>query len=638
MGHLSSYISSITSEELAISISQTSAKVCNNISTRFSHSDDLTGLLLGNVQSGKTGQMLGIIARLADDGYKVFILLTTDNVDLQRQTYNRVRNSLSTFTTLSEKDEVEFQQANGRQPVIVVLKKNTAVLKKWRNLFITANICRGQSLVIIDDEADAASLNTLVNKHRQSTINKYLSAIKQTAHGGTVYLEVTATPQSIFLQSILSDWKPAFTIYFKPGEKYLGGNFFYSLPKSFTISFTEEDELSEVLRDDDNVCPEGLQASIVSFLVNCAHRRINGITNCNFMIHPSVRIAHHKKFVNRVVEHLNLLQNSSSESDFEEVIKIAWLDLQATKPDLEPLEDILDSIREILDEELIKIIPLNSKSFVCRDSNDPNALKLDENYNIVIGGNTLGRGITFPALQTVYYCRSSRKPQADTFWQHSRIFGYDREKEMVRIYIPRSLHQLFVELNQANELLIKQIDEGIENVQLIFPNGVKPTRRNVIDNRFINIISGGSNIFSSNPIPANTIQVDPLVHSYINQESVVVDKDVMIQILNHVGSLSNDEFSSPKFISCINALAGKRPSTKFRLIVRTNRDITYGTGTLLSPTDRRLGDTFPDDVVLTLYRVNGDISKGWNGSPLWIPNIKFPSNTCYYDTIVPSDY
>lgn len=637
MGHLSSYISTINSEELASSISQTSAKVCDNISEHFSHSKDLTGLLLGNVQSGKTGQMLGVIARLADDGYKVFILLTTDNVDLQRQTYNRVSKSLSSFSTLSEKDEVEFQQATGRKPVIVVLKKNRAILTKWRNLFLTANICRGQSLVIIDDEADAASLNTLINKHRQSSINKCLTAIKNTAHGGTIYLEVTATPQSIFLQSILSDWKPSFTIYFKPGAKYLGGNFFFSAPRSFTISFTAEDELSEILSDDDNVCPEGLQASIVSFLVNCAHRQINGITNCNFMIHPSVRIAHHKKFVNRVVEHLNLLQNSSSESDFEDVIRTAWLDLQTTKPDLEPLEDILYKVREILDEELINIIPLNSQSFVCRDSNDPNALKLEENFNIVIGGNTLGRGITFPALQTVYYCRSSRKPQADTFWQHSRIFGYDREKEMVRIFIPQSLHQLFVDLNQSNELLIKQIDENIENVQLIFPTGVNPTRKNVLDNRFINIISGGSNMFPSNPIPSNANQVDLLVSDYIGQESVAVDKDVIINILNYVGSMSKDDFSSSKFIACITALAGKRPSTKFRLIVRTNRDISFGTGTLLSPTDRRLGDSFPNDVVLTLYRVNGDISKGWNGSPLWIPNIKFPSNTCYYDTIIPSD-
>lgn len=633
MDHFSTYINTLHSPGLPQSVTDTSEKVCRAISDNFTHSEDLTGLLLGNVQSGKTGQMLGIVSRLADEGYKIFILLTTDNIDLQRQTFNRVKNSLPTFTVLSEKDEVEFSRSNGVKPVIIVLKKNTRILKKWRNLLVNANICRGQSLVILDDEADAASLNTLVNKHRTSAINKNLAAIKATAHGGTVYLEVTATPQAIFLQSILSDWKPAFTTYFKPGEKYLGGNFFFSNPTSYTIHFTNEDELSAILDDDDNVCPQGLQESIVSFLVNCAHRRLNGIKNCNFMIHPSVRIAHHRKFVDRVQEHLNLLQNSSSLPDFEDVVKEQWSDLQRTKPDLEPFEDILDAVKYILDEELLKIIPLNSQSFVSRDSNNPNALKLEENYNIVIGGNTLGRGITFPNLQTVYYSRSSRKPQADTFWQHSRIFGYDREKEMVRIFIPPTLHQLFVDLNQSNELLIKQIEEGVDKIQLIFPNGINPTRKNVLDNRFINIISGGTNYFPVCPIESNTASVDPLVRHYTSKESVLVDKDIVLELLKYVGSVSTDEFSGKKFSSCIIALAGKRPSTKFRLIVRDNRDISKGTGTLLSPTDRQLGDQFPEDVVLTLYRVNGDTAKGWNGSPLWIPNIKFPFNTNYFDMI-----
>lgn len=637
MSHFSTYIETLLSPGLSQSVTDTSEKVCKAISDNFTHKKDLTALLLGNVQSGKTGQMLGIISRMADEGYKVFILLTTDNVDLQRQTFNRVKNSLSTFTTLSENDEVEFSRANGVKPVIIVLKKNAYVLKKWRNLLVNANICRGQSLVILDDEADAASLNTLVNKHQKSTINKNLAAIKATAHGGTVYLEVTATPQAIFLQSILSDWKPAFTAYFKPGEKYLGGNFFFSNPISYTIRFTNEDELSEILVDDDNVCPQGLQESIVSFLVNCAHRHLNGIKNCNFMIHPSVLIDHHRKFVDRVQEHLNLLQISSSLPDFEDVVKEQWIDLQRTKPDLEPFEDILDAVRYILDEELLKIIPLNSKSFVSRDSNNPNALKLDENYNIVIGGNTLGRGITFPSLQTVYYSRSSRKPQADTFWQHSRIFGYDREKEMVRIFIPQTLHRLFVDLNQSNELLIKQIEDGADKIQLIFPAGINPTRKNVLDNRFINIISGGTNYFPICPIESNTVFVDPLVRQFAYEESVLVDKELMLELLKYVGSVSADEFNGKKFSSCITALAGKRPSTKFRLIVRDNRNISRGTGTLLSPTDRRLGEQFPDDVVLTLYRVNGDVSKGWNGSPLWIPNIKFPENTCYFDMIDTSD-
>ena len=44
------------------------------------------------------------------------------------------------------------------------------------------------------------------------------------------------------------------------------------------------------------------------------------------------------------------------------------------------------------------------------------------------------------------------------------------------------------------------------------------------------------------------------------------------------------------------------------------------------------GDKYPDDVVLTLYRVNGTIDKGWSGQPLWIPNIKFPEGLCFYDS------
>ena len=63
--------------------------------------------------------------------------------------------------------------------------------------------------------------------------------------------------------------------------------------------------------------------------------------------------------------------------------------------------------------------------------------------------------------------------------------------------------------------------------------------------------------------------------------------------------------------------------------MRRNRDIKKGTGTLLSPNDRTLGDRFSDIVVLTMYKVTG--KKGWNNQQLWIPNIKLPGkDTLYY--------
>lgn len=630
MDFLTTYISSLKFSDLKDTIANTSSDILSKVKSCFDNQSEATGLLLGNVQSGKTAQMLGIMSKLADEGYQIFIVLTTDNVDLQNQTYQRIKESLPLFNVFGEKDEVAFSAASQSKPRVIVLKKNSRVLRKWRNILLNAQTCRGLSLVILDDEADAASLNTLVNKNRISTINRCLKNIKDTADAGTLYLEVTATPQAIILQSTVSDWRPAFVSYFKPGNGYLGGNFFFSDPKSYCIKFTPETELSDVLEDADSECPIGLRQSILSYLVNCAHKLLNQESNCNFMIHPSSRIVAHNRFTDRVQSHLNLLKDSCEDDDFKVILRESWIDLQGTKPDLEPFDDIYNTVKEILENGYIRAIPLNSTSLVSRDPKDPNSLKLDEGFNIVVGGNTLGRGITFPHLQTVYYCRSSRTPQADTFWQHSRIFGYDREAELVRIYIPPTLHRLFVALNESNNLLIKQIENGVDNLQIISADGIRPTRKNVLDNSRIDICTGGVNMFPISPIENNTASIDPLIMQYANDESVEVDKEVLIGLLSKSGSVSKDDFDSQKYINSIKAIAAKRPTTKFRLISRVNRNISRGTGTLLSESDRTLGDSFSDEVVLTMYRLNGFVDNGWNGSPLWVPNIKFPTGFCFY--------
>lgn len=64
------------------------------------------------------------------------------------------------------------------------------------------------------------------------------------------------------------------------------------------------------------------------------------------------------------------------------------------------------------------------------------------------------------------------------------------------------------------------------------------------------------------------------------------------------------------FIGFVNTLLATDPAAQGKLIVRRNRDIGKGTGTLLSPTDRNLGDTYPDDLVLTMYKITGNKAKG----------------------------
>lgn len=632
MTFLNSYLDGIHSRILVDSIVNTSNEVFANINKHYSFDKSLTGLLLGNVQSGKTGQMLGIISKLADEGYRLFLLLTTDNIDLQRQTYNRVLSSLPLFNVLSERDEEKFRALNQSSPLIIVLKKNSSVLKKWRDLLVASETFKGLPLVIFDDEGDASSLNTLVNRHKVSTINKRLDEIKSTATS-SLYLEVTATPQAIILQSIISDWKPSFTNYFKPGIGYLGGNFFYSDPKSYCVRYTSEDELSQVLDDDDIPCPEGLKESIYTFLVLCAHKKLNGKQNCNFLIHPSAKIYVHNKFKDIIDSQLNLLQRSTDDIGFKESLRAVWGDLQHTRPDLEPYEDIEEEVTSILDNEEMIVIPLNSKSFVCRDSTNPDALNLAKGFNIVIGGNTLGRGITFPHLQVVYYCRNSKKPQADTFWQHSRIFGYDREPELVRIFMPESLYKVFVALNKANEIIVKQIEAGDDTCQIIYPDNIQPTRKNVLDMNYLNVISGGVNYFPNFPVDGNVKVVDDMLNEFVEADvPIQISQDIMIDLLEACDSESRDDFDKNKFISCIKALSVKRPTTKYRLIFRKDRNISKGTGTLLSPNDRLLGEKYSQDVILTMYRVNGTKDKGWNGIPLWIPNIKLPEGFCFYDS------
>ena len=181
MQYLKTYLKKITDRgntKLAESIEKTANDVGNKHIKTFSFSSHEIGLLLGNVQSGKTGQMFGIICKAADLGFPVFVLLTTDNVVLQQQTLDRVKTDLDGFCICGENDAALFNENSLMDPVIIVLKKNVRMLKLWANILNSTGFMKGNPLFIIDDEADAASLNTLVNRNRQSSINKYLDSIK----------------------------------------------------------------------------------------------------------------------------------------------------------------------------------------------------------------------------------------------------------------------------------------------------------------------------------------------------------------------------------------------------------------------------------------------------------------------------
>ena len=137
MRYLERYLNKIIERgntKLAESIAQTADDLGERQLKTFSFTAHEIGLLFGNVQSGKTGQMFGIVCKAADLGFPAFVLLTTDNVVLQQQTLERVKSDLDGFCICGENDVQLFMNNSLIQPVIVVLKKNARILKLWANV------------------------------------------------------------------------------------------------------------------------------------------------------------------------------------------------------------------------------------------------------------------------------------------------------------------------------------------------------------------------------------------------------------------------------------------------------------------------------------------------------------------------
>ena len=625
MSYLQSYLDRIRERgnpALADAINKTVTDVVPQYISNFSFTDHVVSLLVGDVQSGKTSHMFGLMCAAADESFMNFVLLTTDNVLLQQQTYQRAQRDLCDFCVCDENDYLKFVQNNLRKPAVIILKKNSSVLRRWKNNFASTNFCAGNPLFIVDDEADAASLNTQVNKNKQSTINKNLDEIKKTT-SSSIYMEDTGTPQSNLLQTAKSGWKPYFIYYFKPGNGYMGGNFFFPPEPPKHIIFTDNDEADELLNDDE--FPEnGLKTALVMHLITSSHIMLSGGKVCNFLIHPSVKTSQHSCFANKIGNYLNEISHSHDEPETREAFERVYGALKETKADILPFEQIYDYIAEQLQADRIAILMLNS--IVSYDENT----KYETGINIIVGGNSLGRGVTFPQLQTIYYCRVAKSPQADTMWQHARMFGYDRDPDLMRVFMPPKLFKLFSDINRTNNSIIKQIENANNgsDIKIFYPTGLKPTRKNVLDKKAVGIYSGGVNYFPFYPINKNVEAIDTLLKPF-DDDVYSVSLKLMLRIMEQLDS-EVDDWNAKAFIGFINTLLATDSAAQGKLIVRRNRDIGKGTGTLLSPTDRKLGDEYSGDLILTMYKITGNVDKGWDGTKIWIPNIKLPGDCAYY--------
>lgn len=205
--------------------------------------EETNGLIYGLIQSGKTGVLTVTGAMGADEGYRTILILTSDIDPLYEQTLARVQEAFPGIDVIGKKDFKDsdaFLQRIKVGTCAIVTTKNSGLLGTLIENFKSGKV-RRLSCLIIDDEADQASLNTRESRAdgTRSAINERISELRSFFDKNT-YVQVTATPQALFLQTPGHDFRPTFTILSQPGSDYVGGDDFFGdrsdLVKEFDLN------------------------------------------------------------------------------------------------------------------------------------------------------------------------------------------------------------------------------------------------------------------------------------------------------------------------------------------------------------------------------------------------------------------
>jgi len=266
--------------------------------------EETNGLIYGLIQSGKTGVLTVTGAMGADEGYRTIIILTSDNDPLYEQTLGRAQEAFPGMDIIGKKDFKDpdsFLQRIKGDTCAIVTTKNAGLLKTLVENFKKGNV-KGLTCLLIDDEADQASLNTRERKADgvRSVINDRITELRQFFQKNT-YLQVTATPQALFLQTPKHDFRPKFTVLSRPGADYVGGEDFFGddskLVKEFDLSdissLTAGAQPSPTLE-----IPSSLLRSLDTFMIGATYKRLREADqNSAFLCHVSTRTDDHNYIV-----------------------------------------------------------------------------------------------------------------------------------------------------------------------------------------------------------------------------------------------------------------------------------------------------------------------------------------------------
>lgn len=469
-----------------------------------------TGLAVGYVQSGKTMSFTTVTALARDNGYAIVIVIAGTAVQLLAQSSQRLESDLriksrddrawlhissdsiakpSTRTSIRDAlDEWRSPDvpADERRTVLITAMKHHGHLRKLNGALRELNLHRLPTL-IIDDEADQASLNTLVLKNRESTTYSRIMELRSTIPHHT-FLQYTATPQAPLLINIIDTLSPRFAEVLTPGPDYVGGMHFFKNHKSL-VKVIPEDELANSSSGEP---PESLLYAMRLFFVGVAAGLIlnKGRGNRSMMIHPSQRTTGHGEYYRWARDIRNYwklqLDPQKADEDRQEILSEfaeAHSDLQKTAHDLPPFCEIAKSLHRAISSKTV-IEEINAAAGATPK------IPWNAHYAwILVGGQAMDRGFTVEGLTVTYMPRSVGVGNADTVQQRARFFGYKQKYiGYCRVFLAREtldFYEKYVEHEEdVRKRLITHRDSGAPLTEwkrkFFLDEALKPTRKTVL--------------------------------------------------------------------------------------------------------------------------------------------------------------
>ncbi len=497
---------------------------------------DKKGLVVGQVQSGKTSNYTGLICKAADSGFRLIIVLAGIHNNLRSQTQLRLDEGFLGFDTqharafdrnnihigvgrlghplvahslTSSLDQGDFTKGaadalglnfNTSEPIIAVIKKNPHVLKrihKWLSAQTTENteigkIIRDKALLLIDDEADNASINISNDPDKRSTINNWITKILS-LFGKNAYVGYTATPfANIFIPLEEDNLFPRdFIINIPAPSNHIGPD------KVFGFNFVENEQESETtlpivsrIEDYDSFVPDkhknydqlpselpnSLKLAIRCFIITCAIRRLRGDTKAHnsMLIHVS-RFVRWQNHITQLVENQfdyyrrGIDQNDPTiigdfrntfETDVDGYNSYVTISNQIRNSKLSSIDSQIQTHewKDVLAHLNDASSRINVKAIHGGSGESLDYYEHKNGYSVIaIGGNKLSRGLTLEGLSVSYYLRASR--MYDTLMQMGRWFGYrNGYVDICRLFTSRELNEWFCHITRASEELREDFD------------------------------------------------------------------------------------------------------------------------------------------------------------------------------------